>query len=67
MKYCVGADNIDNVNALLAVTIDGHVDNASDYLVINWLNLLNKSVIDQKKEEFFLYFGTQASMAFHLL
>ena len=42
---------IDNVNAQLAVTIDGHVNNASDYLFINWLNQLNKSVIDEKKEE----------------
>ena len=30
----------------LAVTIDGHVDNASDYPVINWLNQLNTSVIE---------------------
>ena len=28
--------------AKLAVTIDGHADNASDYHVINWLNQLNQ-------------------------
>ena len=33
------------MNAQLAVTIDGHVNNVSDYPVINWLNQLNKSVI----------------------
>ena len=34
------------MNAQLAITIDGHLDNASDYPVINWLNQLNKSVIE---------------------
>ena len=34
------------MNAKLAVTTDGHVDNASHYRVINWLNQLNKSVIE---------------------
>ena len=28
------------------ITIDNHVDNATDYPVINWLNQLNKSVIE---------------------
>ena len=28
------------------MTTDGYVNNASDYPVINWLNQLNKSVIE---------------------
>ena len=31
------------------VTFDGHVDNVTDYPVINWLNHLNKSVITMKE------------------
>ena len=44
MKYCVGVDK--NRQCEWVVTIDGHVDNASDYPVINWPNQLNKSVIE---------------------
>ena len=46
MKYCIGVGkNRQCVCIIGGITIDGHVDNASDYPVINWPNQLNKSVI----------------------
>ena len=47
MKYCAGVDKNRQCESVIGgITIDGHVDNASDYPVINWLNQLNKSVIE---------------------
>ena len=47
VKYRVGAAKNRQCECIIGgITIDCHVDNASDYPVINWLNQLNKLVIE---------------------
>ena len=47
MKYCTGVGKNRQCECIIGgITIDCHVDNASDYAVINWPNQLNKLVIE---------------------
>ena len=47
MKYCVSVGKNRQCECIIGgITNDGNVDNASDYPVINWLNQLNKLVIE---------------------
>ena len=47
MKYCIGVGKNRQCECIIGcITIDGHVDNASDYSVINWPNQLNKVVTE---------------------
>ena len=47
MKYCVGVGKNRQCECIIgSITIDGHVDNASEYLVIDCLNQLNKLMIE---------------------
>ena len=51
MKYCIGVGKNRQCECIIGgITIDGHVDNLSDYPVINWPNQLNKN---GKFSEFF--------------
>ena len=48
MKYCVDVGKNRQCECIIGgITIDGHVDNASDYPVISWLNQLNELVIER--------------------
>ena len=52
MKYCVGVGKNRQCECIIGGrTIDGHVDNVSDYPVIDWLNQLNKLVVEGEKKE----------------
>ena len=47
MKYCIGVGKNRQCECIIdGITIDGHVDNASDCPVINWPKQLNKLVIE---------------------
>ena len=47
IKYCVGVGKNRQCECIIGrIAIDGHVDNASDYPVTDWLNQLNKLVTE---------------------